>query len=104
MRLPLLTRTPLEAANIRVDRALDDATIEASSQDRYLAKLRYNPATCACPPWEAELFGRWQRVDLQPEPPRAKQSMREAWVIVGPLWTESSTGWRYPVLRWQDEL
>jgi hypothetical protein len=28
--------------------------------------LRYNPVTCGCPPWEAEIGGAWVRASLEP--------------------------------------
>lgn len=100
VRIPFLSRSPQEAAGHRVERALSDARTQVASQSAYTTAVRYNPATCDCPSWEAKLFGRWQRVELRPAPTREEQQLTHARVQLTGDYTEGSTGWRYPALRW----
>jgi hypothetical protein len=74
--------------------------------------VRWNPAACECPGWEARLWGRWVRVGLEvpdeagltvpaqdasnAEVPAAR---RRVTLSLTDDIVESSTGWRYPVWR-----
>lgn len=99
-RVPLLFRSPLEAAQLRLDRALTSAREEAADQHTIRAPLRYNPATCACPPWEARLYGSWRRVDLQPPPSREQQGLQHAQLTPTGAYVEGASGWRYATFAW----
>lgn len=99
-RVPLLFRSPMEAAQLRIDRALSSAREQAADQPSIRAALRYNPATCACPPWEARLFGHWQRVDLQPPPSRDQLAMEHAQLTPTGGYIEGASGWRYASFTW----
>lgn len=101
VRLPFLNRAPQDVAALRVDRALDDARNAVLDQPAHEIAVRYNPATCECPAWEALLYGEWQRVDLVPTPLRADQTMQRARLQTTGETLLSSSGWRYPRLRWQ---
>lgn len=94
-------RSAHELAPLRLHRALDDATAKASRHDGFLAHVRYSPADCACPPWEAHLHGRWQRVDLRPTPSKDAQTMTEALIYLTDDRTRGASGWYFPVLDWK---
>lgn len=104
VRIPILSRSPMDAAGHRIDRALQLARERVTSQSFYKTAIRYNPATCDCPSWEAELFGHWQRVDLIPVPTRQDQQLTRARIELTGEHVEGSTGWRYPVLHWMPIL
>ncbi len=55
-----------DAARTRVHRQIDRADSEQRSTPELTTLIRWNPADCECPPWEARVFGRWERLTLLP--------------------------------------
>lgn len=91
-------RDPLLLAQRKVARAVDEGAASAELQSEVTTRVRYNPAPCTCPDWEAWLYGRWVRGALRPEPPtsRAPQELR---LRVTSEREEGENGWRYPVFE-----
>lgn len=89
-------RDPLSAAERRVDRALAESLRAAELQSEVTTQLRYNPAPCEGPDWEAWLYGSWVRGELRPEPARRAGTI-EGRLRVTDERVEGANGWRYPV-------
>lgn len=89
-------RDPLAAAERRVERALDESLRAAELQSEVTTRLRYNPAPCEGPDWEAWLYGGWVRGELRPEP-LERASIIEGRLRVTNERVEGANGWRYPV-------
>lgn len=70
-----------DAARSRVHRQVDRADDAQRSTPELVTMIRWNPADCDCPPWEAHLFGRWERLTLLPA--------RDAGSYVGELLSRS---------------
>lgn len=71
-----------------------------SETDTLELDLRRQPARCDAPPWQARLWGRWQRVELANPPEDIDDSsvFRQKVKITNRT-VEDSNGWRYPVLE-----
>ena len=96
-----MVRDPVEQASRRLSLAQDEAWRAVATPKDVQVALRYNPASCDCPAWEAFVFGRWERVALEPRPGAEHRAMTSALVSTTGRSTRSSQGWNYAVLTWR---
>lgn len=90
----------MEQAIRRSHQALDEARRAIAAPAHLPVTLRYNPGDCQCPPWEAVLYGEWQRVELEPATTRNERSMTRAAISFTGRSASSRTGWNYPIVVW----
>ena len=106
--VPVVERSPAEA---RIARGLTRAEQAIASLNAVQTDVRVNPAPCDCPVWEARLYGRWVRVEVERVPvvdasgastepplPETGSSLRMTLSRTNRMVT-SDTGWTYPVVR-----
>lgn len=96
-----ILRSPQEVASARVDRAASRASERITSQTWHRLPVRHNPSYCDSPSWEVQMYGRWQRVELTPEPSSDQRDMTHAALRPTGGAYQNDAGWHYPTLEWR---